>query len=81
MLLCAATPQYLAPTAAPLLTAAHAPAPPQVDDRLNGDGAGIALGVNEPVVGAHLLGVFTTIWALYWSALRRPRPAARALSC
>jgi hypothetical protein len=22
--------------------------------------------VNEPVLGAHLLGVFTTIWALYY---------------
>jgi hypothetical protein len=38
----------------------------QVDDRLNGDGAGIAFGVNDPVLGAHLLGVFTTIWALYY---------------
>jgi hypothetical protein len=28
--------------------------------------AGIALGVNDPVLGAHLLGVFTTIWALYY---------------
>ena len=41
---------------------------PQVDDRLNGDGAGIALGVNDPVLGAHLLGVFTAIWALYYIA-------------
>jgi hypothetical protein len=39
-----------------------------VDDRLNGDGAGIALGVNDPVLGAHLLGVFTAIWALYYIA-------------
>jgi hypothetical protein len=39
-----------------------------VDDRLNGDGAGIALGVNDPVLGAHLLGVFTAIWALYYVA-------------
>lgn len=35
---------------------------------MNGEGAGIALGVNEPVLGAHLLGVFTTIWALYYIA-------------
>ncbi len=39
-----------------------------MDDRLNGDGAGIALGVNDPVLGAHLLGVFTAIWALYYVA-------------
>ena len=44
------------------------PRAPQVDDRLNGDGAGIALGVNDPVLGAHLLGVFTAIWALYYIA-------------
>ncbi len=44
------------------------PAPAQVDDRLNGDGAGIALGVNDPILGAHLLGVFTAIWALYYIA-------------
>jgi hypothetical protein len=43
-------------------------APRKVDDRLNGDGAGIALGVNDPVLGAHLLGVFTAIWALYYIA-------------
>lgn len=40
----------------------------QVDDRLNGDGAGIALGVSDPILGAHLAGVFTTIWALYYLA-------------
>lgn len=33
---------------------------------MNGDGAGIILGVNEPVVGAHLVGVVTTIWSLYY---------------
>jgi hypothetical protein len=47
---------------------AHPALRPQVDDRLNGDGAGIALGVNDPVLGAHLLGVFTAIWALYYIA-------------
>ena len=49
-------------TASPAVSAPLA----QVDDRLNGDGAGIAFGVNDPVLGAHLLGVFTTIWALYY---------------
>ena len=33
---------------------------------MNGDGTGKALGVNDPILGAHLLGVFTTIWALYY---------------
>jgi photosystem II PsbW protein len=39
-----------------------------VDDRLNGDGAGIPLGVNDPILGAHMLATFGTIWALYWLA-------------
>ena len=58
----------------------------QVDDRLNGDGAGIPFGVNEPVLGAHLLGVATTIWALYYiaqstgarRAMQHSTPHARA---
>jgi hypothetical protein len=49
-----------------------------VDDRLNGDGAGIILGVNDPVLGAHLLGVFTTIWALYFLATQSGACPTRA---
>lgn len=41
------------------------PAYALVDKRLNGDGTRKALGVNEPILGWVLLGVFTTIWALY----------------
>lgn len=39
----------------------------QVDSRLNGDGAGIALGVNDPALGWVIVGVFGTVWAL-WAA-------------
>ena len=37
----------------------------QVDERLNGDGAGIALGINEPILGFVMLGVFGSVWILY----------------
>jgi Photosystem II reaction centre W protein (PsbW) len=37
----------------------------QVDERMNGEGAGIPLGVNEPILGFVMLGVFTTVWILY----------------
>lgn len=37
----------------------------QVDNRLNGDGAGIPLGLNEPILGWVMLGVFSLIWVLY----------------
>lgn len=36
-----------------------------MDDRLNGDGTGLAFGVNDPVLGWVILGVFSTIWTLY----------------
>jgi hypothetical protein len=39
-----------------------------VDDRLNGDGAGIALGVNEPILGWVIGGVATAIWIAYFIA-------------
>jgi hypothetical protein len=41
---------------------------PQVDDRLNGDGAGIALGVNDPILGWVIGGVATLIWISYFIA-------------
>merc|ERR1712217_362953 len=41
-----------------------------VDDRLNGDGAGIALGVNDPALGWVLVGVFTLVWSLYYAATK-----------
>ena len=37
----------------------------QIDERMNGDGAGIPLGVNEPILGFVMLGVFTAVWVLY----------------
>lgn len=37
-----------------------------VDDRMSTEGTGLKLGVNDPVLGYVLFGVFTTIWALYY---------------
>jgi hypothetical protein len=37
----------------------------QVDERLNGDGVGLAFGVNEPILGWILAGVFGLVWTLY----------------
>lgn len=52
----------------------HAPpCPPkhtQVDDRLNGDGVGYALGVNDPALGWVIGGVATLIWIAYFLAQR-----------
>merc|ERR1719356_1050867 len=36
-----------------------------VDDRLGGEGTGKILGVNDPVLGWVIIGVFGTVWALY----------------
>lgn len=47
---------------------AASPALAVVDERLNGDGTALALGVNDPVIGWAMLGVFTTIWGLYYAA-------------
>lgn len=41
---------------------------PQVDDRLNGDGVGLALGVNDPVLAWQMAGVVLVLWALYYAA-------------
>lgn len=37
-----------------------------VDDRMSTEGTGRMLGVNDPVLGWVIFGVFTTIWALYF---------------
>merc|ERR1712226_809687 len=37
-----------------------------VDDRLAGEGTGKILGINDPSLLGVILGVFTTIWALYY---------------
>jgi photosystem II PsbW protein len=49
-------------TFSPLLTFAPSM---QVDERLNGDGAGIPFGVNDPALAWVIIGVFGTVWALY----------------
>lgn len=58
-----------AAVAAPALLAAH-PALALVDDRLNGDGTGLTFGINSPVLGWVMAGVFGTVWALYFVAQR-----------
>ena len=40
---------------------------PQVESRLNGEGAGLSLGINDPTVFFHLLLVFGIVWALFWN--------------
>merc|ERR1712048_1107335 len=37
-----------------------------VDDRLAGEGTGKILGINDPALLGVIIGVFTTIWALYY---------------
>ncbi|KAL4441271.1 hypothetical protein ABPG77_011508 [Micractinium sp. CCAP 211/92] len=49
----------------PAFLAAH-PAFALVDDRMNGDGTGKILGINDPVLFWVLAGVFTTVWAVYY---------------
>lgn len=35
---------------------------------MNTDGTGKVLGVSDPILGFVMLGVFTTIWSLWFSA-------------
>ncbi|KXZ48235.1 hypothetical protein GPECTOR_29g16 [Gonium pectorale] len=51
-------------------TLAASPAFALVDDRMNGDGTGLPFGVNEPVLGWILLGVFGTMWAVWFNGQR-----------
>eukprot|EP01025_Chloroclados_australasicus_P060185 TRINITY_DN76_c0_g1_i3.p3 TRINITY_DN76_c0_g1~~TRINITY_DN76_c0_g1_i3.p3 ORF type:complete len:161 (-),score=15.88 TRINITY_DN76_c0_g1_i3:365-847(-) len=39
-----------------------------VDERMNGDGVGYSLGFNEPVLFWVVLGMFSLVWALYFSS-------------
>merc|ERR1711998_55398 len=41
-----------------------------VDDRLAGEGTGKALGINDPILGWIILGVFTIVWAFYYIATK-----------
>lgn len=40
----------------------------QVDQRMNGDGVGLPLGINDGALGWVVLGVFTFIWTLYYTS-------------
>lgn len=51
----------------PALVAAN-PAFALVDDRLNGDGVGLALGINDGSLGWVIGGVASLIWILYFIA-------------
>merc|ERR1711977_766113 len=46
------------------------PALALVDDRLVGEGTGKILGINDPVLGWVIIGVLTTIWAVYYTATK-----------
>merc|ERR1711918_47353 len=39
-------------------------------DRLAGEGTGKIVGINDPILGWVILGVFTTVWALYTVATK-----------
>merc|ERR1712070_1015688 len=52
------------------LTAVTDPAIALVDDRLAGEGTGKALGINDPILGWVIIGVFTTVWSLYYAATK-----------
>jgi hypothetical protein len=41
-----------------------------VDNRLNGDGTGRILGINDPSLFWVIAGVFTLIWAIYYRSTR-----------
>merc|ERR550514_1007605 len=41
-----------------------------VDDRLAGEGTGKALGINDPILGWVIIGVFATVWAVYFTATK-----------
>merc|ERR1711939_951804 len=41
-----------------------------VDDRLAGEGTGKALGINDPILGWVIFGVFATVWAVYYTATK-----------
>jgi len=46
------------------------PAEALVDSRLNGDGAGIPLGLNDSRLFFILAGVFTTVWGVYATSVK-----------
>lgn len=46
-----------------------------IDKRMNGDGTGRPLGVNDPILFWVLLGVFGTVWAVYSTSVKEINPA------
>lgn len=51
----------------PALLAAS-PAFALVDDRLNGDGTGLPVGVNDPALTTAILGAFFLVWVLWYNS-------------
>eukprot|EP00472_Partenskyella_glossopodia_P000181 CAMPEP_0197543214 /NCGR_PEP_ID=MMETSP1318-20131121/68120_1 /TAXON_ID=552666 /ORGANISM="Partenskyella glossopodia, Strain RCC365" /LENGTH=156 /DNA_ID=CAMNT_0043102533 /DNA_START=558 /DNA_END=1028 /DNA_ORIENTATION=- len=47
-----------------------APAQALVDERMNGDGAGLKLGINDSRLFFIIAGVFTTVWAVYSQSVK-----------
>lgn len=43
----------------------------EVGSRMNGDGVGLILGVNDPVLGWVLLSVFGLVWSLYATSVKK----------
>ena len=50
------------------LTAPPPPFPPQVDERLNGDGTGLILGINDEILGFILLTIPALIFSQFFYA-------------
>merc|ERR1711904_579876 len=63
-------PYIAAWTAAPFLIRSTVVSSSLVDDRLASEGTGKALGINDPILGWVIIGVFTTIWAVYYVATK-----------
>lgn len=50
------------------LTAPPPPFPPQVDERLNGDGTGLILGINDEILGFILLTIPALVFSQFFYA-------------
>ena len=52
------------------LSSFAAPALALVDDRMNGDGVGLPLGINDPALAIALASVATFVWSQYYLSQR-----------